>query len=64
MAWPVSWNAVDDRRHEVRHRADGTGQHETESDQEPEKDPAAPDAMAPAQRGALSSHLRLYNELG
>ena len=57
MARPVSWNAV------TIDRADGAGQQEAQRNQKPEKDPAAPDVMA-AHRGALSSHLRLYNELG
>ena len=52
-----------DRGHEVGNRADGAGHHEAERNQKPEKDPAAPLTGA-AQRGALTSHLRLYNELG
>ena len=52
-----------DRWHEVRHRAHDSRQHKAERDDESNQEPVAPDAM-PAQRCALSSHLRLYNELG
>jgi hypothetical protein len=51
------------RRHEVRHHADGSGQHKAERDDESNQEAAAPDVM-PAHRCALTSHLRLYNELG
>jgi hypothetical protein len=53
----------DDRRHEVSERADRAGQDEAERDQEPKGDAGTPDVMVP-HGGALSSHLRLYNELG
>ena len=59
----MSWKAVTIAGMKYANRADRAGQHETERDQEPEHDPGAPHVMAP-HRGALSSHLRLYNELG
>jgi hypothetical protein len=52
----------DDRGHEVGERSDRAGQNEADCDEDTEENPVASNVM-PAHRGALSSHLRLYNEL-